>query len=307
MSHHHHYLSRYVAGVELRHLHAAVATAEELHFGRAAVRLGITQPALSQQIAQLEELLGARLFDRAPRVAPTAAGRVFVERARAILGQLAEAETEVRALATRARQRIRLGYLEYWNPPFIAAALRALRASDPPVVVETRNLYTQEVLAGLRERTLELGFVHLPLDPPDDTLAIRPLVEGHWAFVLPRAHRLARRASLRLADLEGEPLIIFDRTVNPPLHAWLLGRFAEARLAPRIVYATTQPQIGLDLVREGVGLFIIGSYVVRALPRGLVTRPVVDLPPLRIAAAWHNDARTPALAQLLAALPKGPA
>lgn len=288
--------------MELRHLHAVLALAEELHFGRAATRLAISQPALSQQLSQLESLLDARLFERQPRVAPTPAGDVLAAHARHILAAVAEAESEVRSLGHQRRQRIRVGYLEYWNPRFLAKAMRALRELDPPVQLESRNLYPQEVLSGLRDGSLELGFVHLPI--ADDTLAVRPLLDGHWALVLPRAHRLARRATLALADLDGEPLVFFDRTVNPPLHAWLLGRFAEAKVTARIVYATTQPQVGVDLVREGVGVFIVGSYVLRSLPRGLVMRRIVDLPTLRIGAAWRGDDRTPALRALLAALPR---
>jgi DNA-binding transcriptional LysR family regulator len=291
--------------MELRHLRSIQALAEELHFGRAALRLAITQPALSQQLTQLEAELGARLFDRHPRVSLTPVGTALLAHARRILDAVAEAEAEARSLANLTRRRIRLGYLEYWNPPFIARVMRALRELDPPVVLESRNLYSAEVLAGLRDRSLEIGFIHLPVG--DDSLAVRPLLEGRWSLVLRRAHPLARRAELALADLAGEPLVFFDRAVNPPLHAWLLGRFAEAKVTPRIVYATTQPQVGLDLVREGVGAFFVASYVLRSLPRGLVMRPFADLPPMCIGAAWRGDHRTPALAALLAALPRFPA
>lgn len=287
--------------MELRHLRSILALAEELHFGRAALRLAITQPGLSQQLTQIETDLDVRLFERHPRVALTPVGAVLVNHARRILAAVAEAEAEARSLANLTRRRIRLGYLEYWNPPFIAKAMRALRELDPPVVLESRNLYSAEVLAGLRDRSLEIGFLHLPVD--DDALAVRPLLEGRWSLVMPRTHPLARRSELTLADLTGEPLVFFERTVNPPLHAWLLGRFAEAKLTPRIVYATTQPQVGVDLVREGVGSFFVASYVLRTLPRGLVMRPFSDLPPMRIGAAWRGDQRTPALAALLAALP----
>jgi DNA-binding transcriptional LysR family regulator len=121
--------------VELRHLRSILALAEELHFGRAALRLAITQPALSQQLTQLEADLGARLFDRHPRVALTSVGVALVDHARRILASVAEAETEARSLANLTRRRIRLGYLEYWNPPFLARAMRALRELDPPVVL----------------------------------------------------------------------------------------------------------------------------------------------------------------------------
>ena len=291
--------------VELRHLRSILVLAEELHFGRAAQRLAITQPALSQQLTQLEGMIDAKLFDRQPKVAATPAGAALVEHARRILDAVAEAESEARSLSNQTRRRIRLGYLEYWNPPFIAKAMRALRELDPPVVLESRNLYSQEVLTGLRDRSLDIGFVQLPI--ADDSLAVRPLLEGSWGIVMRRSHALARRRELTLRDLTGEPLVFFDRAVNPPLHAWLLGRFAEAKLTPRIVYATTQPQVGIDLVREGVGVFFVASYVLRSLPRGLVMRMFTDLPTMRIAAAWRGDHRTAALSALLEVLPRVPA
>lgn len=290
--------------MELRHLRSILALTEERHFGRAAQRLAITQPALSQQITQLERMLDAKLFERQPRVVPTPAGVALAEHARRILDAVAEAESEARSLSNQTRHRIRLGYLEYWNPPFIAKAMRALRELDTPVVLESRNLYSQEVLAGLRDRSLDIGFVQLPLD--DDSLAVRPLLEGSWGIVMRRSHALARKRELTLRDLTDEPLVFFDRAVNPPLHAWLLGRFAEAKLTPRIVYATTQPQVGIDLVREGVGVFFVASYVLRSLPRGLVMRMFTDLPTMRIAAAWRGDHRTTALSALLAVLPRFP-
>src|SRR5262249_56850610 len=109
------------------------------------------------------------------------------------------------------RRRIRLVYLEYGTPPFLAKAMRTLRELDPPVVLEARNLYSAEVLAGLRDRSLEIGFVHLPVD--DDRLTVRPLLEGRWSLVMPRIHSLARRRQLTLSDLTGQPLVFFDRTV----------------------------------------------------------------------------------------------
>ena len=127
---------RYARGMEIRHLRAVAALADELHFGRAARRLAVTQPALSQQVSQLEHLLDTALFIRQPRVEPTAAGRALAVHARRILAAVDEAESEARSLGYRARRRIRLGYLEYWNPPFLAAAVvtaaraRLARAAD---------------------------------------------------------------------------------------------------------------------------------------------------------------------------------
>jgi len=180
--------------MNIQSLRYVITLAEELHFGRAALRLAITQPALSQQLTQLEADLDARLFDRHPRVALTPVGAALVDHARRILASVAEAEAEARSLANLTRRRIRLGYLEYWNPPFLARAMRALRELDPPVVLESRNLYSAEVLTGLRDRSLEIGFVHLPVD--DDRLTVRPLLEGRWSLVMPRTHPLARRSEL---------------------------------------------------------------------------------------------------------------
>jgi DNA-binding transcriptional LysR family regulator len=289
--------------MELRHLRAFLALADQLHFGRAARRVGVTQPALSQQLAQLERELGVRLLERTPRVALTEAGRVLAARGEPLLAQWHDAMEAARLAGQSERPRLRVGYLEYVSPPFLAAALRSLREALPGVVVEPRNLYSREVVAGLVEGTLDVGLAHLPVAHP--TLATRPLLEGHWTVALPERHALARRAEVPLEALRDVPLVLFDRSVNPPLYDWLLEQFVHVGLEPRVVYATTQPQVGLDMVAEGVGLFVVASYVLRRLPAGVTTRPLAGFDTtLRIAAVWRADDTRPALRAFLAALPR---
>jgi DNA-binding transcriptional LysR family regulator len=288
--------------MELRHLRSFLAVADTLHFRRAAEQIGLTQPGLSQQIAALEAELGAELFDRTRRrVEMTDAGKLLADRARRILGELSDALEEVRQLGKGAHQRLRLGSTDYINLPIIGPLLQELAARHPDVVVERRDLAPGEVPGALTERTLDVGFTHFPIVQP--TLAYRIVLEGHWVVVLRREHPLAAEESVPLRALAGEPIILFDRRINPRLHDALVARCESAGFSPRIVYSTTQVYAGLGLVAQGVGGFLIGSYVLRELPEGLVARRL-DVPELRLqlCAVWRADDRTPAIRGFLEAL-----
>lgn len=285
--------------MDLRHLRSFLAVADELHSRRAALRVGISQPALSQHIAALEEDVGVALIDRSRRrVELTEAGRVFAERVRRVLGELNEAVEETRRLGRTSHQRLRLGYLEFINLPFLGALVRKLKEEHPEIILERRDMWSGEVVAALVEGALDVGFAFMPITHP--TLAFRPVLEGHWVAVLSEGNPLSRSPTIPLQALANEPLILFDRSVNPPLYDWLVGRCEASGFSPRIAYATTQPQVGVDLAAQGVGCFLVGSYVVRRLPEGVTSRPLGGFDTsLRMAAVWRSDDRTPATKSFL--------
>lgn len=283
--------------MELRHLRSFLAVADELHFRRAAGRLGLTQPALSRHIAELERALGIVLFARGPRrVELTDAGRVFAERVRRIVRDLDEAADEARQLA-RTTQRLRIGYLEYLNLPFVGSLLRELEERHPEIAIERHNMSPNQVLTALDDDTLDVGFVHLPIKQP--RLAFRPVVEGRWHVVLPERHPLAARETIPVGSLANEPLVLFDRTLNPVLYDSLVARCEAAGFSPRVVYATTQVHVAIDLVAQGLGLFLAGSYVFRHLPSGVVSRPLEASERLRLGAAWRANEQRQAITSFL--------
>ncbi|WP_394838649.1 LysR family transcriptional regulator [Pendulispora rubella] len=291
--------------MEIRHLRSFLAIAAELHFGRAARRVGITQPALSQQLRQMERELGTRLVGRTPSVALTDSGRVLAEHGEALMARWCDALEATRRAGQTVRPRLRIGFLEYVNPPFLAATLRALREAVPEVIVETRNLYSREVVAGLVEGTLDIGLTTSPVEHP--TLALRPLLEGKWLVAMPARHPLRRHDTVPVEALRDAPLVFSDRQVNPPIYDWLIAQFVRAGVEPRIAYTTTQPQIGLDLVVEGVGLYVVASYVLRQVPDGIVTRPLTGFDTaMRLSAVWRADDKRPTVRAFLDALPRRP-
>jgi DNA-binding transcriptional LysR family regulator len=286
--------------MELRHLRSFLAVADELHFRRAARGLGLTQPALSRHIAELERALGSALFARHPRrVELTDAGRHFAERVRRIVRDLDEATDEARQIA-QTTQRLRIGYLEYLNLPFVGSLLRELEERHPEIAIERRNMAPEDVLAGVGDHSLDVGFVHLPIKQPQ--LAFRPVVEGRWHVVLPERHPLAAREAIPVAELASQPLVLFDRPLNPPLYDSLVARCEAAGFSPRVVYATTQVHVAIDLVVQEIGLFIAGSYVFRNLPSGIVSRPLEASERLRLGAVWRADERRHAITSFLEVL-----
>ena len=285
--------------MDLRQLRYFQATAEELHFQRAARRVNLSQPALSQQIKQLETELGVTLLDRdRRRVALTEAGRAFLARVTAILAACDEAVREAREIGGREPQVLRLGFVGYLNLGFIARSIAALQAARPEVQIEQIEMPTPEVYAALKERRIDLGFAVLPVTHP--SLVTRKVAEGCWTVVVPGSHAFAGRAAVPVAELKGQPLIVFDRSLNPPLYDTWIERFADAGFTPTIALHTKQVQLGLTMAQEGLGLFLVASYIVPNPPADLVKVPLSGFDNrIGIAAAWHEDNRSTLLQNYL--------
>ena len=278
--------------MDLRQLRYFQATAEELHFQRAARRVNLTQPALSQQIKQLETELGVTLLDRdRRRVALTDAGRAFLARVTAILTACEDAVREAKEIGGREPQILRLGFVGYLNLSFVARSIAVLQAARPDAQIEQIEMPTPEVYAALKERRIDLGFAVLPATHP--SLVARKVAEECWTVVVAASHDFAGRGSVPVAELEGRPLIVFDRSLNPPLYDAWIDRFADAGFTPTIALHTKQVQLGLTMAQEGVGLFLVASYIVPSLPADLVKVPLSGFDnKIGIAAAWHEDNRS---------------
>src|SRR5215510_3811000 len=213
--------------MELRHLRYLVAVAEELHFGRAAIRLNISQPPLSHQIRQLEEELGVRLFDRTKReVRLTEAGRRLVEEARSVLGRV----DHLSAVASRAGSG-EIGHLAVGVPggganPILIKVLEVFGKQYPGVRIELHYMSTGAQIEELREGRLGVGFVNLPIQAP--FLATEMILREPLCLALPTGHRLAKQKTVTLTALEGEPMILFPRRVTPGVHDTITGMCREA-------------------------------------------------------------------------------
>jgi DNA-binding transcriptional LysR family regulator len=282
-------------GFEFRQLVYFVAVAEELNFRKAAERTFVSQPALSYQMQQLEERLGVKLLERDHRsVALTEAGKVLLDGARQLLSQADRLTRDVQEAGSGKEQQLNVGVIDYVHFARLPLALRAVRAEYPDTRVDTVNLPTSEQLEAVLARRIDVGFARLPVEHPD--VLTHPVLSGHWTLVLPSQHPLAKKKSIPLASLAGEPLILFSQRINPPLYAWLMDSFRNAGFEPQVAYETNQSRIGPDLVSEGVGLWLALSYLYKELPRGVVARPLQGLDPagITIGLVWHRHSRSKA-------------
>ncbi len=297
------YLSRLM---ELRHLRCFVAVAEELHFRRAALQLSLTQPAVSHLISQLEERLSAKLLDRSRQhVALTVAGKAMLKRAKKILSSVDDAIAEAARLGGAQHSRLRIGFIEFTNLPFLGPIFHRLAEDHPDIEVEPVEMYTAEVIAALKEKRIEVGFAIMPITHP--SFVVRPVIKGRWSVVMPATDALANEKEIDMASLAKRRLIFFARRISPPLFDWLVEQCTNAGFKPRIAYQSTQSHVATKMALEGVGLFIVSDYVVREVPEGLVMRPIKGLPEIQLAAVWRADNKSPALKTFLTTLRKATA
>ncbi|HWW57078.1 MAG TPA: LysR substrate-binding domain-containing protein [Sphingopyxis sp.] len=263
--------------MELRHLRYFLFVAEERHFGRAAVRLGISQPPLSQQIRMLEQELGARLFDRTSRrVQLTEAGRLFLPEARATLEQ-SERAAEIARRAHRGEAG-RLGLAFTVSGPFVPQVARALysfRHSHPDVELVLRELSRDEQIEAVRTQEVDIGIVRdfeRPILP--EGMVCRCLLTEDLVLTLRSDHALARRtADPDVADLAQEPLVLYGAPNGAGFNEHFFALCAEAGFVPQIAHEAQSLATLLGLVAAGFGPTIIARSMARLHVDTLVNRP----------------------------------
>ncbi|WP_256564462.1 LysR family transcriptional regulator [Allokutzneria sp. A3M-2-11 16] len=276
----------------VRHLRYFLAVAEELHFGRAARRLHMSQPPLSQRIQRLEHELGVRLFDRAARqVRLTDAGAALLVEAREVLGRVDHLHTVADRLRRGEAGVLRGGMLPDLPGDVVASLVSEFRDRCPDVRLTLRELTTAEQLRALADRTLDVGVLRHPFDAP--WLDQGEVLSQPLGVLCPPGWP---PGPLRLADLAGQELVIFPRTTAPALHDELLSTCARHGFTPRVVHEAATPGFALGLVLAGgaVALHHLDSPAphpdVRCLP--LVGAPLA----WRTSPVWPRGKHTPAVA-----------
>jgi DNA-binding transcriptional LysR family regulator len=290
--------------VELRHLRYFVAVAEELHFGRAAERLFIVQPALSKQIAALENELGVPLFLRTRRhVELTAAGASFLEDARQVLARAEGARLRAQLAGRGEVGLLEIGFVAPVLYDLLPHMLRAFRAEYPEVRLSLRELHSREVVHGLLSRDLHIGFSRLPVGTLEG-LRVLPLVEESVMVAMPEDHAFARRASLPLAELADENLILITRAQEPELHDSYVSACAAAGFHPRVAHEVDRTHVAVGLVAGGLGMcFVPSSAQLTPHPR-VAYRPLTDPSPrIVFGAVWPAGPVEPVLQNFLSLRP----
>lgn len=287
---------------DLRQLRYFVAVAEELSFTRAAQRLHISQPPLSQQIQALEQDLGARLFDRDKRnVALTEPGRILLAQARQILAQADDARREVSQAAAGFTGALRVAYTVSvsFHPALPQALLRYGRHA-PQVRVQLFEMYTGPQFAALLAGRLDVGFVRDEPGPDVDARNLRLDVIDREPLLLamPADHPLAGRSSLRLADVAGEPFVAQPRELAPTLYDRLVQLANKADFHPAIRQHAQQLNGLLALVAAGIGLALVPASMQVVRLAGVSYVPLDDPDAwLLLAMASRADDASPVLAQ----------
>lgn len=243
--------------IELRHLRYFIAVAEELHFGRAAARLNISQPPLSQQIQLLEQQLGARLLARTNRsVSLTPTGKQFLADSRQILSQVDEAAARAARLHQGETGELRIGFTS--SAPFIKAVsdtFSSFRQRYPDVHIQTRETTTREQIAPLNEGQLELGLMRNTQLP--ETLGWDVVLREPLLAMIPGDHPLAAREAVSLAELAREPFVFFDPLVGTGLYDDILGLMRRYQLSPHITQEVGEAMTIIGLVAAGLGVSIL--------------------------------------------------
>ena len=262
--------------MELRHLRYFVAVAEERHVTRAAKRLGIQQPPLSQQIRALETELEVQLFRRKPRgVELTQAGEALLAEARVILDRVAHATSAARRAARGEAGRIGVGFTSSASfHPFVPRVIRAYRETHPLVALSLEESGTAELVEGLRAERIDAAFVRSPIGSPAE-LTVHSVLEEEMVAVLPAGHHLADSATairMPLAELAAETFILYRRPLGPGLYDAIIAACQRAGYSPQIGQEAPRMLSTLSLVAAGLGVTLIPASMQRLRVDGVAYR-----------------------------------
>jgi DNA-binding transcriptional LysR family regulator len=287
-------------GVELRHLRYFAMLADELHFRRAAERLHIAQPALSQQIRQLEDEIEVRLLLRTTRqVQLTDAGRAFLADARRILADVERAGRLARLTGRGEAGQLTIGCTEAGEISVLPRVLAAFRASAPGVTVAVESLPTSVQVQALRDGRIQVGFLRLPCEDPA-LLVVETVLREPLMVVLPRSHPLTAHRRIPLRALAGQPVISFPRRLAPGFYDSLMAYCHRAGVTLQVVKEAEHFQAQQTLIALGFGLSLQPASLESVRRRGLVYRPLKEpAPRAEIGMAYRRDPRSEVLAAFL--------
>lgn len=281
--------------MELRHLRYFVAVAEELHFTRAAERLGIKQPPLSLQIRHLEREVGTPLFRRLKRgIELTETGGVLLEEARRILDQVERTKAGVQSHARGAAGRIHLGFAgATYVHRLVIAIILAYRERYPGVDLLPEQSNTARLVAGLRSAEIDVAFVRPPIIDPEG-LSLEPLVDEPMMIVLPESHVRARDRSMPLVALAPEPMILFPRAIGPGFYDTIIASCHRAGFSPKLGQEASQTVSIAHMVAAGFGVSIVPQSLQQIRAEGVAyLRIEGEAPRALVSLAYRRSDRSP--------------
>ena len=279
----------------IRRFEHFLAVVEEGHFGRAAARLGMSQPPLTAQIQALERALGVRLLERSRQGArPTWEGE-------ALLPAVRRLEESARAVEALARE-VRLGRRELLTVGCVTSAMfetfppivRAFRAARPSTVVSVKEMDTTDAVEALRRGELDLAFARLERD--HHPIRATPIAPDYLVVALSESDPLASETKVDLAALEAHPMIVLPRSISPAYFDGIVAACRTAGFAPVAANEVNSALAQLALVASGLGVALVSAGMAHLAPRGVVFRPLVtQAKAVGIAVAWNVERENEAI------------
>jgi DNA-binding transcriptional LysR family regulator len=285
---------------DLNQLRCFVTVAEELHFGRAAARLNMTQPPLSRQIQVLEHIIDAPLLERTSRsVRLTPAGRSFLPEAQRIL-KLAESASQVaRRIAMGKTGSLKIGYTAAAAYGFLPELLAACRARLPEVDFSLKEMVSGDQLEALASGQIDAGLLRPPIARPE--LATKRVLAEPLLAAIPRKHPLASRENLAIKDFDGQPFVMYSPYESRYFHDLLVALFTQADILPRYVQHVGQIHSILAMVRAGLGVSIVPAAAANLKIAEVKLRPLkLRTPtPVELFMVWRRDDENPLVPALV--------
>jgi DNA-binding transcriptional LysR family regulator len=281
--------------MELREVRSFVTLADQLHFGRAAELLNLSQPALTKQIRRLEEEVGGELLDRGRHGTQlTALGHQFLRGARLLVRDADELLDRMRGVALGQTGRLRVGF-GFHTFELVPRVLVRLRKSAPSIELSLRDMSTSEQIEALRAEKIDIGFVRLPVGPQFETL---PVIEDRLMLV--SALSAGDDHKLALRDCRDKPFVLISRERSPTMHQHVLTLCARHGFHPRTVQEVPEVTTALALVRAGLGVTLIPQSFGSTHFAGVCFHTIRDAEARwRVGAAWRKDDSNPLLARFL--------
>jgi DNA-binding transcriptional LysR family regulator len=275
--------------MDLRQLRYFVAVAEELSYSRAAVRLHMSQPPLSQHVKTLENELGVTLLSRTRReVKLTNAGRTFLRECHSLLAQAEIARNRVRQVASGGEGTLRLGMATYAIDHLLPAFHQRVQALSSNINVIVTDMGSEEQVRAIALDRIDLGFIHARIDAKD--LVRRQVRKESFAMVMAKTHHLARKRGLALKDLASEPMVTFSREHRSALFDSLVSLCMNAGFSPKLVHVARHPMSLFQIVGLGLGVSVVPMAYARHAPRNLHFREIdASAGLIQLDAIWRKD------------------
>lgn len=276
--------------MELRHLKYFIAVAEELHFGRAAKRLNISQPPLSQQIMQLEKEIGVRLFNRTKRrVEITPAGLVFLEEARRIMVLSEDAVRRTIRADKGEIGRLAVGYIGSANYSVLPQIVREFRKRFQDVDLSLAEMNTSNQIEALREGRIHVGFLRPPQGIENEGLPVAPVFREPLMVAMPRNHHIKGKTSIPLRMLAKESFIMIPRQRGPGFFDYIIALCQKEGFSPHIVLEASQFHTIIGLVAAEIGIAIVPATMQRSRFKGVVFRTISEGAETVLKMAWVTN------------------